>query len=1033
MIGKVRGTIAKAVGVLVALVFVLAGAQAVPAAYIGPIRASGPDVRDPSGDYIVLNKTGGPGGVSVCTLDTNCGTDPSPEQQHYWCGGGALYPDGWCGTHPGSCWTGTVVTRYCHYEPGPDEPPATVSGSASCATPGTNGWCRGGPSVAFTANDPLGSYVITWLEGNRGGADFQLCNPTDAKTVNCSWAAEDGEYSLNYWAHSSKGDTSSMASLGMKVDVTNPTGSVTINRVANAAGWVKEPVTVTTTGADTISGVAARLVQVNGGAAQASPVVVGTDGLYTVNGVVRDNAGNQIGTSSIAFKLDMTPPTITVVPDRVPDGPGGWYMGPVTVDVTGTDNLSGYSHTDYQLLSGGTWTNGTMPVTITSEGVNTLGLTGFDVAGSNVATSTLIRIDLTAPNAGLAINGTIGNNGWYVSPVDLLVNASDSGSGVCSRSLSVDAGAWGPAPLNGYLGQGTHSFVGQSQDCVGRDSAVTSALSFKVDTEKPSISSTTPGPDGIAGWYITPFELSVTGSDETSGLALAQSRISGGTWDSNPVLVDIEGMFNVEYRTVDNAGNEMLSVAGVKVDLSDPSLSLSETGTLGDNGWYVSPVVVDAAASDAISGLRSLQMSLNESAWATTASLTLSTDGEHQVDARATDRASRTTEDGVEVRIDQTPPTMSPTITGTMGNNNWYVTPVTLKANAADATSGLASVLPEAETVVEDTASFTPEWTVRDNAGHEINRVLDPIKVDATAPAIGFDPEDDILIGIVTLSGRARDALSGLVKVDVSVNGGVTWTEVAVNPDGTWEMPFNTLLFPGGDRLVRARAEDEAGNVTVVDMNTVIGNKEPQIDISDRWLVWEDGILEIKIGDTGYEGVKVGVCDYEKRWRCVEWEYKKGEEPSKVTWDGYFGKVYAPAGEYRVWATIWDAYGRSNMDQGTIIIPPPSTGTPTATMTPTVTPTPTQTKTGTVEPEPTQVAETPAATITAQPTATPFVPVPVKPNIPVKLMNIGPYLVLIGFCFALGASVSRDRRPREWRRLAEQLSKMNNIQKKKGE
>ncbi len=1023
--------VVKVCSVLAVMALVLAGAQAVPAAYIGPIRAHYPDERNEAGDYIVLYRTpDSSGGLNECTLNTHCETNPSWEQQHYWCGGGPLYPSGYCSAHPGTCWKGSVWIRHCDYIEGSEEPAATVSGTAICGTPGANGWCRGGASVSLSANDPLGSYVITWLEGNQGGSDFSLCNPADAKSVNCTWLAGDGQRSLNFWAHSSKGDTSEMSSVGLSVDSTNPTGSLAVSETPNAAGWYRGA-TVTTNGADSLSGVAGRWVQVNGGAQQAGPVSLYTSGIYTVNGVVRDNAGNQIATAPMTLNVDTVAPTITLVPDRAPDG-GFWYVGPVTVSAVGSDDLSGYSHTDYELISvSGDRLSGTLPVTITSEGANDLNPTAYDIAGNSTSSSELFYIDLTAPNASLAVNGTPGNNGWYVSPVDLLVNASDSGSGVCSSFLSVDAGAWGPAPLSGYAGQGTHSFVGQSQDCVGRDSAVTSALSFKVDTEKPSMETTTPNPDGIAGWYITPFELSVTGSDETSGLALAQSRISGGTWDSNPVLVDVEGMFNVEYRTVDNAGNELLSIAGVKADLSDPSLSLSEAGTFGDNGWYVSSVVVEAAASDAVSGLRSLQMSLNEGAWATTASLTLSTDGEHQVDARAADNAGRDTETGVDVRIDQTPPTIDPTIEGTMGNNGWYVTPVTLKANAADVTSGLASVLPEAQSLVEDTASYTPAWTVRDNAGLQIDRILDPIKVDATPPAIGFDPEDDILIGLVTLSGRARDALSGLVKTEVSLNGGVTWTEVTVNPDGTWEMPFNTLLFPGGNHLVRARAEDEAGNVTVVDMNTVIGNKEPQIDISERWLVWEDGVLEIQIGDTGYEGVKVGVCDYEKRWPCVEWEYKKGEVPAKVTWDGYFGKVRAPAGEYRVWATIWDAYGRNNMDQGTIIIPPLSTRTPTATMTPTTTPT--LTKTGTVETEPTQVAETPAATATLVPTPTPTVPVPVKPALPQKLFNFGPYLVLIGFCFALGASVSRDRRPREWRRLAEQCSKMSNIQKSKGE
>ena len=74
----------------------------------------------------------------------------------------------------------------------------------------------------------------------------------------------------------------------------------------------------------------------------------------------------------------------------------------------------------------------------------------------------------------------------------------------------------------------------------------------------------------------------------------------------------------------------------------------------------------------------------------------------------------------------------------------------------------------------------------------------------------------------------------------------------------------------------------------------------------------------------------------------------------------------------------------------------------------------------------------------ATPTATAVIPVVSPPAAPMEeiplpqVINYGPYLVLIGLCFALGTSVSRDRRPREWQRLAEQLSKITLIQSQKG-
>jgi len=1194
---------------VLAALFVL-GIETVLAAYTGPVgRSSSVTYWERKNcHYLAIYNPPGPEYYS-CTLDLYFAPSQScPADAMYYfnpvsCAG---WPGKTCGLDISCDITETVTIEDCNpgdeactmREEGIDLDPATVSGAAGCTLPGNNGWCRGGATVDLSASEPVGGERITWLEGNQGAGDFALCDPADASSVSCTWLVDDGERSLSFWAHSTFGDTSEMGSVALKVDGTDPTANFSLSGTPNAAGWYNTSLTLTTTGTDAISGVAGEYVQVNSGAWQSSPVVLAADGIYTARGVVLDNAGNQTATANEAIKLDGTAPTFTVMPDRAPDY-SDWYFGPVTVSVNATDNLSGYAYSSYLLSDeSGVPHTGTMPVTISVEGVNVLDVSVYDVAGNHDGGSSVYRIDSSAPTAGTNISGTVGLNQWYVSPVELRVTGTDAGSGICGATLNLDNAGWQPAPLTDYAGQGTHAFVGQTQDCVGQSSPITPSESFKVDTVFPTLEALYPAPDGDNNWHITPFTVDITGTDLTSGLAFAQGRTVGGAWQNDSLLVDREGTVNLEFRSQDNAGNTTNSgVVPFLVDLTDPTLVLDNAGTAGLSGWYVSAVTVTANASDLISGVQSVQMRRPGEPWQTTTTLVLSADGSHTVEAQAGDNAGRSAEaqetvkldataptltatypvaDGLngwyvnpieigisgtdatsgvllaqvransgawqdggltlgeegvnsldfrvqdnagnlttansqvsmdlanptltittagtmgtngwytsaatltaagadaisglmniqiregaagwqvrdevtvtadgthplefmatdnagretllqrEVKVDQTAPTLAPTAAGTLGLNGWYTSAVTLKANAADATSGIASVLPAAEvTVSEDTTAHTTNWTARDNAGNEASAAL-VIKVDRTPPVVAFDPVGGVVVGTVTLTGQAADATSGLMTVEVSTNLGLSWTEVTVNPDGSWSMPWDTLLLPGGQMLVQARATDQAGNVNTVNLTATVANRRPSIELTERWMYWESGEMRINVGDVDYENVTVRICDYESRWPCVVYSYDAGEAPEYVTWNRKFGEVIAPVGEYAVDATVTDLLGRSDTDTGVIVVPArPAAATPTVTLTPTATPT----VTGTPQPKPTQ-----EPTQMATPTATVVIPV-VPPPAPVEeiplpqMLNYGPYLVLIGFCFALGASVSRDRRPREWQRLAEQLSKINQLNK----
>ena len=82
-------------------------------------------------------------------------------------------------------------------------------------------------------------------------------------------------------------------------------------------GWYTSNVTITLMATDALSGSAGTQYSTNGGTtwtAYTAPVVLSTDGLFTLFYRSTDNAGNLEGTKSQSISIDKTPPTIAGMP-----------------------------------------------------------------------------------------------------------------------------------------------------------------------------------------------------------------------------------------------------------------------------------------------------------------------------------------------------------------------------------------------------------------------------------------------------------------------------------------------------------------------------------------------------------------------------------------------------------------------------------------------------------------------------------------------------------------------------------------------
>jgi alpha-L-rhamnosidase len=163
-----------------------------------------------------------------------------------------------------------------------------------------------------------------------------------------------------------------------------------------------------------------------------------------------------------------------------------------------------------------------------------------------------VPADTHGPDAGASItSGTIGDNGWYRSAVQVTVHSQDAADPAPEVQTGTDAG-WqeydGPLTV---AGDGKHTLSFRATDAAGRSSGARS-IPVWVDTVAPSTElavTTTKSPDALVG-------LSAT--DATSGVASTTYRVDGGPWrtlGSSAVEVSGLGDHTIEYASTDEAGN----------------------------------------------------------------------------------------------------------------------------------------------------------------------------------------------------------------------------------------------------------------------------------------------------------------------------------------------------------------------------------------------------------------------------------------------------------------------------------------------
>jgi len=559
----------------------------------------------------------------------------------------------------------------------------------------SNGWFTSNIEISWTVEDEETSgWPVSGCDRRMFSAD------TAGTTVTCT--------------ATSPGGTASR-SVTIRRDTTAPETSLTATPPAGQGTGQ-----FAFTGSDTTAGISHYECSLDGVAYTTctSPrsVSVGS-GNHTFQVRAVDRAGHRDATpASYAWTVDSTPPVVTSNVTGT-QGSNGWYVGNVQIGWTVTDAESEIASKVGCELS--TLASDALQATYTCTATSVGGTTSREVA---------VRRDTVAPDTRLLSTPPAVSN---ATSATFEFDGSDATSGVVAYECRFDSSSvWqscsSPKRYEN-LGHGQHVFYVRAIDAAGHRDELEAGYVFKVDTTPPQIIAGQAAQWGSNGWAIgdvqvtfaihepestytsTPGCEALTQRDDTAGTSITCSATSVGGSSSNTIVV--------------------------RRDTVAPDTRFTVTPGNGTDANFA------FEGDDATSGVASFECSVDGATFAACASpLNFQVaPGTHTLAVRAMDSAGHRDASPISHvwTADTTAPTVTPSITGTLGNDGWYVGDVQVSWQVADAESTVTSSGCNTVVVTTDTSGAGFSCTATSAGGTTVRTVT--VKRDATAPVIDVD------------------------------------------------------------------------------------------------------------------------------------------------------------------------------------------------------------------------------------------------------------------------------------------------------
>jgi hypothetical protein len=455
------------------------------------------------------------------------------------------------------------------------------------------------------------------------------------------------------------------------------------------------------------------------------------------------------GTTSVTtkqLKVDATPPTTSVAPDRAPNG-AGWYRSGVTLTWNGTDSTSGLASC-------------TAPLTYSAPDTSAVSKSGTcqDNAGNSSSAALTLHYDSTAPTTTPAPSPAPNANGWLNSAVQVTWNGSDGTSGIasCSAKSTYSSPDTGGTTLNGSC-----------TDNAGNSGSA--SFTVKLDTGAPTTTAAPMRAPNGAGWFNSAVTISGSGSDALSGIGSCTSTAYSGP--------DTGGT-SKSVACTDRAGNSSSGSYVVKYDSTPPALTTPTAARPPDsNGWYNHPVGIDWHGTDATSGV----------AACSSPTYTAPDGANAAVHGSCTDNAGNTAASDFTLQYDSTPPTVAVAAARPADHDGWYTRPVSISWSGTDATSGVASCTGAVTYSGPDSSNASSGGGCTDRAGNSASPPALAFRYDATPPTVqpvaSRPPDSNGWYNhALTVDWAGADPVSGIASCSSYSYGGPDTT--GVQPSG---------------------------------------------------------------------------------------------------------------------------------------------------------------------------------------------------------------------------------------------------------
>lgn len=705
----------------------------------------------------------------------------------------------------------------------------------------------GNPCITAFSSSRVALYSMTsgvWVKSNPIGTSTYISLHMDMM------ADSRGKLHMSYVEY---GDLY-YATNSIPVDVYAPTITITSPSDTGSYSTMSNTVAISGTASDDVGVTSVSWANDRGGSGTATGTVswaVGSVVLQPGDNVITVTAHDAAGRSTpasitVTYTPDTTDPTVTISSPSADETydtnsdhiPAGELAGIAWDDIGVTSVTCHNNANDVDVVVTGTtaWSTTTdLPLVI---GENVIVITALDAAG-NSGTDTITvthyvdttdpTVSITSPTEGSATSSTAVTVTW---------TGSDN-VGVTGFQYRIDDGDWSAASLDhshtfSGLSQGPHTVDVRAID--GRSNIATASVTFIVDLEAPTLSTTAPA----GGALVNTPTVSWTGNDALSGIDYYQVRVDSGSWSGHlhtltytfPNLAD--GPHQAYIRAYDRAGNYMDRSVNFILDTTPPALIIDDPSP----GFVTktTTVAVQWEAEDSIAGLAGFQYRIDGGPWSP---LTTSTsqefadlsDGSHNVTIRSIDQLGNTGEKYIVFTVD----TVSPVLTiNAPANGTYYNTAtVTVDCSASDLHSGVLGYRYRLDGGAWSTVSMaavhsftglaegahTLEVEAIDKANNSASATV-AIVVDVSSPVMTITvPTDDATYvtnsSSLAVSGTGWDNLEVLEVTWVNSRGG---SGAATLSGTSWSIPL--IALQEGDNILTITARD-AGNNTAVSTLTV--------------------------------------------------------------------------------------------------------------------------------------------------------------------------------------------------------------------